>query len=145
MTPAAKVGLAIAGGVFAAGGALYYGGSGAPEPAPSGSVWLTVQAAPREVDEGDLVEFVATVADAEGSVASENRWDYGDGSPASTGLGLSDVRHRFVDDGSFRVAVRAGDAEASVTVRVRNVAPTIRRVSALVIKCDGRHRCGRLW
>jgi hypothetical protein len=131
MTLARTLGLTVAGGALA-GGALYYGGSGAP--ASSGPISVAVQAAPREVDEGDLVEFVATVtqSEEEGFAFHHFRWEYGDGSPGTEGQDLSDVRHRFADDGSFRVAVQAGDAEASVSVRVRNVAPTIRSFSTLV-------------
>ncbi len=134
MTPAAKVGLVLAGGALVGAAALYDGESTAPGPAPSAPASVTVEAAPRELDEGELVELAARVTEAgeDGFAFHEYRWDFGDGSPGSQGTELSDVRHRFADDGSYRVAVRVGNDEASVSVRVRNVAPTIRRLETLV-------------
>lgn len=130
MTPTGKLGLALAGGALVAGAAaVQYGGGAVPLDA---SVAVTLTASPREIDEGDLVEFAATVeASGDGGAFVSYEWDFGDGSRRASGAELATMRHRFVDNGSPRVTVRVnGGAEATVPIRVRNVAPMIQSVGS---------------
>lgn len=123
----------------------------AEEPVPA-DVRLDIEATPRVVDEGDLVEFLVEVrfvdpqsgrevsSDDEGysiyhwgpvfDAGFPLEWDFGDGTPRSVGLELDSRTHRFVDDSAegYEVTVRALERRGSVRVVVNNVAPSIRNV-----------------
>lgn len=134
------LGLVVGGTALATGIAMYggQGGSGARDE----SYRLELSAAPRTLDEGDLVEFVANVSILEHAAASpgtgatgsprdvEFTWDFDDGSQTATGLDLQSMAHRFADDRDepYVVRARVGTTEQSIDVHVRNVAPSIRNV-----------------
>ncbi len=95
---------------------------------------IRLQARPRVVDEGELVEFVADARAVDGDVGApvdaRYEWNFGDGGRPTTGVELSAVAHRFADGAAdattHLVTARVGRSTATVPVVVRNVAPRIR-------------------
>lgn len=123
MTRTAKaLGLGVA-GAAAVGGALMYTGQGGP--GSNQQYDVRIQATPREIDEGELVEFVAD--EAPGAVY---RWDFGDRSRAPSGTEVREVTHVFTNGGNprteYNVTLKVGATEVGTMVGVRNLPPTIR-------------------
>ena len=85
-----------------------------------------------EGNEGDSLHFEATASDP-GNDTLTFTWNFGDGSANASGIGLDTIDHTFADDGEFNVTLTVTDgaaaAEASVTVTVLNVSPTIDSVT----------------
>jgi MYXO-CTERM domain-containing protein len=84
---------------------------------------------PDQGDEGAALVFSAQASDPTDQTLTW-RWDFGDGSEALSGEGLTEVTHTFADDGAYLVTVTVTDedgltAAAGEQVRVRNVAPII--------------------
>ncbi len=78
------------------------------------------------VNEGDIVSLSATATDPGGDVVSWT-WDFGDGTPGSSG---NPVSHTWADEGSYTVVATANDGDEglgsnSTTVEVQNVPPSI--------------------
>ena len=81
-------------------------------------------------NEGETLSFTGTAVDA-GDDTLTYSWDFGDGSPASTG---STVSHAFSDDGSFSVSLTvsdedSGSATAIAPVVIGNLPPEIQTIS----------------
>lgn len=82
-------------------------------------------------DEGELVTFFALATDPAGSADPLTyAWDFGDGSDVVEGIDLTQVDHRFADDGDYTVVVAVSDgdggqASETLEIEVSNVAPTI--------------------
>ena len=110
-------------------------GGGAPPPAAVNEEPIAIAIVdPTLLDEGRSVDF-----DGSGSVDPDGAielydWDFGDGSTAQGDV----VTHVYSDDGTFTVTLTVTDdgtptpatATDTATITVRNVAPTIVRVSA---------------
>jgi hypothetical protein len=94
--------------------------------------------APGTADEGSLVEIEGTLFEPGGDDALALRVDWGDGtvveSTAAAGVESYTASHRYVDDGTYTITVRATNPygafdEASSTITVMNVAPTLELLS----------------
>lgn len=129
-------------GAAVVGGTLMYTGQGGGGSSQE-TYRVTLQATPREVDEGDLVEFVgeAVIVDpATGASPTPGvdmmtpdvlyTWDFDDGTAESSGLDLKERTHRFADGAAdftpHRVRLTVGQSDATTVVIVNNVAPSIR-------------------
>ena len=87
---------------------------------------LPVIAATSPATEGSVVTLTATATDPGGD-SFEVEWDFGDGSPTSTGLS---VTHVYADDNTYTVRAIGRDSygdtrTATTTQRITNVAPII--------------------
>lgn len=130
MKRSTAVGLTAAGGAIVSGAALFYSDGGHTQAPPSSASYsISVEATPREVDEGDLVEFLADVRAGDPAALDfpAYKWDFDDGSAPLEDVDLKLVNHRFVDgkDRLHRVTLRVEQAEHEVLVGVRNVPPSI--------------------
>jgi PKD repeat protein len=81
--------------------------------------------------EGETLSFTGAAVDAGNDILTYS-WDFGDGSPPSTGTTVS---HAFSDDGSFSVSLTvsdedSGSATAIAPVFIANLPPQIQSVSA---------------
>ena len=81
--------------------------------------------------EGSTLTFVATASDPAGpfDVLSYS-WNWGDGSPASTGIDLTSASHAYADDGAYTAQLTVTDDEGDATtydftVDVQNQSPTV--------------------
>jgi PKD repeat protein len=84
-------------------------------------------ATPSEIQQGEEVTFDARASDAIEGVITEFKWDFGDGTKATTVAGFTS--HQFVNPGQFNVELtvtndQGGSDTTSVLVRV-NGAPTL--------------------
>ena len=90
---------------------------------------ISLAPAPSGILEAGFETLTATASDVLGAPVTLS-WDWGDGSAASVGLGLTSAGHAWPDDGPWTVTVTATDvfgasATATVEVPVANVAPSI--------------------
>jgi PKD repeat protein len=90
---------------------------------------LSAISGPVALDEAANGAWSVTAQDALGEPVSLS-WDFGDGAPPASGLGLLAASHAYADDGSYPVSVTAtttwGASEtATLDLSVANVAPQI--------------------
>jgi PKD repeat protein len=97
------------------------------------SVTISSVTGPAHTDEGTVVTFTCQAADPDGSTISYT-WNFNDGTPPQTLIGVNTIQHAFPDDGAFTINVQAtipnGQMDrGSTSIAVANVAPTIRSLA----------------
>ena len=80
-------------------------------------------------DEGDTFSFTASAADDDGDDLTYT-YDFGDGSPEASGVGLTEVNHVYADEGTYTLTLTVDDGNGAtdtgtLTVTVSNAAPVI--------------------
>ena len=80
------------------------------------------------INEGDTLSLSGS-GDDPGNDTLTFCWDFGDGSAEQCGVNLTDLDHRFEDNGQFTVRLRVSDEDGgqtsdTLTVTVANVSPT---------------------
>lgn len=93
-----------------------------------------------EGDEGETLEFTATVSHPNADETPTLSWDFGDGSPLVIG---NDVSHRYADDGVYTIVITATDsANESTTAtweaRIRNLPPVPKAQDTLTVEEGSR-------
>ncbi len=88
---------------------------------------ITEVSGPASSDEGAMVAFSAVATDAGTSDTLTYTWNFGDGSPPTSG---PSVMHTFADNGNYVGAVTVTDGDggetvATLAVQVSNVAPVL--------------------
>ncbi|MCK4970471.1 MAG: PKD domain-containing protein, partial [Thermoplasmata archaeon] len=95
----------------------------------------TISVAITQIDENGMVQFAASATDKGPLDTVTFHWDFGDGSDPDDKYD-SEPNHRYVDNGVFRVTLRAIDSDgaisspAAVMITVNNVPPRITGAAA---------------